>query len=85
MATKHTFHRRTTNVTGPHAGYDRYGRFDHLYWRCERCGLESTSAALRDGCPRCEPRESACPHGAGVGPARDAGDRRDPAGFDADA
>lgn len=40
-------------VTGPHAGYDRRGRIDHLYWRCERCGLESTDAALREDCFRC--------------------------------
>jgi hypothetical protein len=40
-------------VTGPHAGLDRYGRFDHRYYRCERCGLESTDPALLRGCPSC--------------------------------
>ncbi|MFC6941593.1 hypothetical protein ACFQE8_16725 [Salinirubellus sp. GCM10025818] len=44
---------RDPHVTGPHAGYDRYGRFDHYYYRCERCGLESTDPALVRGCPRC--------------------------------
>ncbi|MFC5969951.1 hypothetical protein ACFPYI_01270 [Halomarina salina] len=41
-------------ITGPHAGYDRYGRLDHYFYRCERCGLESTDASLADGCWRCE-------------------------------
>lgn len=41
------------SVTGPHAGYDRYGRFDHYYWRCERCGHETTDAGVRHGCPNC--------------------------------
>jgi hypothetical protein len=41
------------DVTGPHAGFDRYGRFDHYYYRCERCGLESTDPALSRGCWRC--------------------------------
>lgn len=39
-------------VSGPHAGYDRYGRFDYRYWRCEACGLETTQD-ISDGCPRC--------------------------------
>ena len=41
------------SVTGPHHGYDRDGRLDHRYWRCERCGLETTDPRLRDGCFRC--------------------------------
>lgn len=40
-------------VTGPHAAADRYGRLDHYYFRCERCGLETNDAALRAGCWRC--------------------------------
>lgn len=44
---------RDPAVTGPHAGFDRYGRFDHYYYRCERCGLESTDHRLRRGCWRC--------------------------------
>lgn len=40
-------------VTGPHDGLDEYGRLDHRYWRCERCGLESTDASLAEGCWRC--------------------------------
>ena len=44
---------RSPPVTGPHAGYDRYGRLDHYYYRCERCGLESTDSTLADGCWRC--------------------------------
>lgn len=28
-------------LTGPHPGEDKYGRIDHYYWRCERCGAES--------------------------------------------
>lgn len=45
-------------ISGPHSGYDRYGRLDHYYYRCERCGLESTDSRLREGCWRCE-REDA--------------------------
>jgi hypothetical protein len=41
------------SITGPHAGYDRYGRLDHYYYRCERCGLEATDPALAKGCWRC--------------------------------
>ena len=44
---------RDPAVTGPHAGLDRYGRLDHRYYRCERCGLESTDPALARGCWRC--------------------------------
>ncbi|MFC6836060.1 hypothetical protein [Halomarina ordinaria] len=44
---------RRPAVSGPHPGYDRYGRLDHYYWRCERCGLEATDAALERRCPRC--------------------------------
>ena len=40
-------------VTGPHHGYDRDGRLDHRYWRCERCGLETTDPRIRKGCFRC--------------------------------
>ena len=56
MDTEHYHHRRQEfddPITGPHAGYDRFGRLDHVYWRCERCGLESTDGSLRDGCWRC--------------------------------
>ena len=28
-------------ITGPHPGEDKYGRIDHYYYRCERCGVES--------------------------------------------
>ncbi|WP_254537857.1 hypothetical protein [Halomarina litorea] len=45
---------RRARVTGPHAGYDRHGRLDHYYWRCERCGLEATDHTLESGCWRCE-------------------------------
>ena len=44
---------RDPAVTGPHAGFDCYGRFDHYYYRCERCGLESTDASITRGCPEC--------------------------------
>ncbi len=43
----------TGTVTGPHLGFDRDGGLDHRYWRCERCGLESTDSRLREGCFRC--------------------------------
>ncbi|WP_276257827.1 hypothetical protein [Haloglomus litoreum] len=43
---------RDPAVSGPHAGHDRYGRFDYRYWRCEACGLETTQD-ISDGCPRC--------------------------------
>ncbi|WP_254543836.1 hypothetical protein [Halomarina pelagica] len=58
MSTNDHCPRRATRpvppVSGPHAGYDRYGRLDHYYWRCERCGLEATDPTLERGCPRCE-------------------------------
>ena len=40
-------------ITGPHDGRDSDGTLDHRYWRCERCGFESTDPALRAGCFRC--------------------------------
>jgi rubrerythrin len=46
-------------VSGPHPGYDRYGRLDHYYYRCERCGHETTNPDLRRGCPRCRVRTGA--------------------------
>ena len=30
-----------TRITGPHPGVDKYGRIDHYFYRCERCGAES--------------------------------------------
>lgn len=50
---------RDPAVSGPHAGHDRYGRFDYRYWRCEACGLETTQD-ISDGCPRCStaPRDT---------------------------
>ncbi|MWG36000.1 hypothetical protein [Halomarina oriensis] len=53
-----TSDRSPSVVTGPHAGYDRYGHLDHYYYRCERCGLESTDATLVEGCPRCRETEA---------------------------
>lgn len=44
---------RSTDVSGPHEGYDPDGDLDHRFFRCERCGLESTDARLREGCWRC--------------------------------
>ena len=41
-------------ITGPHVGFDRDGHPDHQYFRCERCGLESTDPRLQEGCFRCE-------------------------------
>jgi hypothetical protein len=40
-------------VTGPHDGRDSDGELDHRYWRCQRCGLETTDPRLREGCFRC--------------------------------
>lgn len=45
--------KRGERITGPHAGYDMYGRLDHYYWRCERCGLEATTSKLARGCWLC--------------------------------
>ncbi|WP_253512064.1 MULTISPECIES: hypothetical protein [Halorussus] len=44
-------------MTGPHRGSDRAGEYDHCYWRCERCGLETTDPRIREGCFRCEARK----------------------------
>jgi hypothetical protein len=46
----------TGNITGPHDGRDSDGDLDHRYWRCERCGLETTDPRLREGCFRCSER-----------------------------
>ncbi|NHN60812.1 MULTISPECIES: hypothetical protein [Halorussus] len=43
----------TGTVTGPYVGRDSDGDRDHRYWRCERCGLETTDPRLREGCFRC--------------------------------
>lgn len=40
-------------ITGPHDGLDADGHLDHHYWRCERCGLESTDTRMQAGCFRC--------------------------------
>ncbi|NEU58447.1 hypothetical protein [Halorussus sp. MSC15.2] len=45
----------TGTVTGPHDGRNSDGELDHRYWRCERCGLETTDPRLREGCFRCAP------------------------------
>ncbi len=29
------------SISGPHVGYDAYGRRDHTYYRCEECGCEA--------------------------------------------
>ena len=40
-------------ISGPHDAHDLEGNF-YAYWRCERCGLETTDACVRrDGCFRC--------------------------------
>lgn len=59
----------TPEITGPHAGYDPDGALDHRYYRCERCGLESTDPRLQAGCFRC-----------GAGEERDREERYDPGG-----
>lgn len=42
------------SITGPHTGFNAYGQADHHYFRCERCGLETTDDALASrGCWRC--------------------------------
>ncbi|WP_137286584.1 hypothetical protein [Halorussus salinisoli] len=46
----------TGTVTGPHDGRNSDGELDHRYWRCERCGLETTDPRLREGCFRCDER-----------------------------
>lgn len=48
-----------SHVTGPHVGRDSRGRFDHRFWRCERCGLETTDPRLQYGCFRCGERSAA--------------------------
>lgn len=48
----------TGTVTGPHDGRGSDGELDHRYWRCERCGLETTDSRLSEGCFRCDEREA---------------------------
>lgn len=38
-------------ITGPHIGLDKYGSYDHDYYRCERCGEEwITSLGRKHDC-----------------------------------
>ncbi|WP_084156881.1 SWIM zinc finger family protein [Haladaptatus cibarius] len=38
-------------ISGPYTGFDKYGNFDHTYWKCESCGAEATDeAALKECC-----------------------------------
>jgi hypothetical protein len=53
-------------ISGPHVGRDCDGALDHRYYRCERCGLESTDPRLQEGCWRC-----------GAGRERDGDDREE--------
>ena len=41
-------------ITGPYVGFNAYGNFDHYYWRCEECGLETTDESIRSGCFGCD-------------------------------
>ena len=41
-----------TRITGPFAGYDQYGRLDHYYYRCARCGAESVRETDLEACCR---------------------------------
>ena len=44
-------HDHSARITGPHPGVDKYGRIDHYYYRCARCGVESVDKAdLRRCC-----------------------------------
>ncbi|WP_276280271.1 hypothetical protein [Halorussus caseinilyticus] len=67
----------TGSVTGPHDGRDSDGELDHRYWRCERCGLETTDSRLREGCFRCG--------GGAVGGGRTAAAGRSPDAGGSDA
>jgi hypothetical protein len=64
----------TETVTGPHDGRDSDGELDHRYWRCERCGLETTDPRLREGCFRCGGRAN--DEGVGSEGDESAGDER---------
>ncbi|RBI58328.1 hypothetical protein DMJ13_27410 [halophilic archaeon] len=44
---------QTPEISGPHVGLDADGAVDHHYFRCSRCGLESTDRGLEAGCFRC--------------------------------
>lgn len=35
-------------ITGPHIGLDKYGSYDHDYYRCERCGEEWITSLGRE-------------------------------------
>ncbi|WP_276299409.1 hypothetical protein [Halorussus lipolyticus] len=60
----------TGSATGPHDGRDSDGDVDHRYWRCERCGLESTDPRLSKGCFWCGSRRSSADDGSAETPAR---------------
>jgi hypothetical protein len=30
-------------ITGPHAGYNKYGELDHFYFECSQCGGQSVN------------------------------------------
>jgi hypothetical protein len=37
-------------ISGPHLGWNKYGEPDHEYYRCERCGAESSQEKHLHGC-----------------------------------
>lgn len=37
-------------IAGPFTGYDRYGRPDHQYFECERCGAQAVRKRDLYGC-----------------------------------
>ena len=54
------------DISGPYVGFDRDGQPDHRYFRCERCGLESTDPRLQEGCFRCGGNGEDDPAGVGA-------------------
>lgn len=39
-----------TRVIGPFVGHDKYGHFDHHYWRREHCRAETTDKRALANC-----------------------------------
>ena len=51
-ATENGIEQSKSTISGPHEAQNAYGEIYH-FWRCERCGVETTDESIRFGCFRC--------------------------------